>query len=77
MKTLKNSFLKADHKLDTRHPAAVQDECCCSGPDAQSECSAKAEKIRIKAYELYVGRGCQDCFDVQDWVKAEELCSKE
>ena len=29
------------------------------------------EQIEQRAYELYLGRGCADGFDVQDWLQAE------
>jgi hypothetical protein len=32
------------------------------------------EAIRTRAYELYLERGGQDGFDVDDWLKAEIEC---
>lgn len=29
------------------------------------------EQIEQRAYDLYLGRGCADGFDVQDWLQAE------
>ncbi len=31
------------------------------------------DAIRLKAYELYMQRGCQDGNDFQDWLAAEQL----
>jgi hypothetical protein len=33
--------------------------------------SARLEEIRIRAYELYIGRGGQPGHDVDDWLQAE------
>ena len=33
----------------------------------------QAEAIRLKAYELYLQRGCQDGNDVEDWKTAEAM----
>jgi Protein of unknown function (DUF2934) len=30
-----------------------------------------AKKIAARAFDLYEARGCQDGFDVQDWLQAE------
>lgn len=32
---------------------------------------ALVEQIRVRAYELYVERGCQHGYDRQDWLDAE------
>ena len=29
------------------------------------------ERIRLRAYELYEARGCQDGHDLDDWLQAE------
>ncbi len=29
------------------------------------------EKIRLRAYELYEARGCEDGHDFEDWYRAE------
>ena len=29
------------------------------------------EQIRYRAYELYTQRGCQDGYDMDDWLQAE------
>jgi DUF2934 family protein len=35
------------------------------------------EQIRIRAYELYEARGCEDGHDVEDWLRAEaEISSR-
>ena len=47
-------------------PMAVQP----SGPAQANE-----EKIRRKAYELYVQRGYQHGYDREDWFEAQKLCS--
>ncbi len=31
------------------------------------------DAIRLKAYELYMQRGCQNGNDFQDWLAAEQL----
>ena len=31
------------------------------------------EAIRLKAYELYLQRGCAHGYDVQDWIAAEQI----
>ena len=33
----------------------------------------QAEAVRLKAYELYLQRGCQDGNDVEDWKTAEAM----
>ena len=33
--------------------------------------------IRLKAYELYVQRGCQSGNDRQDWIAAEQIILKQ
>ena len=32
----------------------------------------RAEQIEQRAYERYVGRGCEDGHDVDDWLAAEK-----
>jgi len=29
------------------------------------------EEVRRRAYEIYIGRGCNDGCDVDDWLEAE------
>ena len=29
------------------------------------------EEIRRRAYELYLARGCEDGYDLDDWLRAE------
>ena len=31
------------------------------------------EAVRMKAYELFVQRGCQHGYDVEDWKTAEQI----
>ena len=31
------------------------------------------EAIRLKAYELFLERGCQNGNDIQDWQEAEQI----
>ena len=31
------------------------------------------DSIRLKAYELYLQRGCQQGYDVEDWLTAEQM----
>ena len=35
--------------------------------------NAQLEAIRLKAYELYVQRGCRHGHDVEDWQVAEQI----
>lgn len=46
-----------------------------NGMAARSSCEIQ-EAIRLKAYELYVQRGCSHGNDVEDWVTAERLVLK-
>ncbi|BCA56160.1 hypothetical protein W02_33000 [Nitrospira sp. KM1] len=32
-----------------------------------------SQQVAIRAYELYLTRGCEDGHDVEDWLKAEVL----
>jgi hypothetical protein len=38
------------------------------------EMQAREEKIRIRAYEIYLERGSHDGLDVEDWLQAEIEC---
>ena len=40
---------------------------------AQLDQEQLQEAIRLKAYELYLQRGCQDGNDVEDWKTAEDM----
>jgi hypothetical protein len=31
------------------------------------------EEIELRAYQIYVERGCEDGHDLEDWLAAEEL----
>ncbi|MBI3314813.1 MAG: DUF2934 domain-containing protein [Candidatus Omnitrophica bacterium] len=42
-------------------------------PDAQMAPEEIQDAIRLKAYELYMQRGCQNGNDLQDWLAAEQL----
>ncbi len=36
-----------------------------------------AMEIQKRAYELFLARGCQEGFDLEDWLQAEkEICKK-
>ncbi len=37
----------------------------------------REEVIRQKAYELYVKRGCEPGFELDDWLSAEKIVSQE
>ena len=39
--------------------------------------SEEIEKIRQRAYELYLARGRGDGHDIEDWLPAEEEIAKE
>jgi hypothetical protein len=39
--------------------------------DGQSIAVPTRQQVELRAYELYAQRGCQDGFDVQDWLQAE------
>ena len=32
-----------------------------------------AQKVQEKAYQLYVARGCDNGYDVEDWLIAEQI----
>ena len=38
---------------------------------AQLRAQDLVKKIAARAFDLYKARGCQDGFDVQDWLQAE------
>ena len=42
-------------------------------PSAQLSPEQIQDAIRLKAYELYMRRGCQNGNDLQDWLAAEHL----
>lgn len=42
-------------------------------PNAQLAPEQIQDTIRLKAYELYMQRGCQNGNDLQDWLAAEQL----
>ncbi|MDO8675224.1 MAG: DUF2934 domain-containing protein [Candidatus Omnitrophota bacterium] len=42
-------------------------------PGAQLAPDQIQDAIRLKAYELYMQRGCQNGNDFQDWLAAEQL----
>ena len=35
---------------------------------------AREETIRLRAYDLYLNRGCEQGSDVDDWLRAEIEC---
>lgn len=35
------------------------------------------EAVERMAYALYVGRGCEDGYDVEDWLRAQALLLEE
>ncbi len=41
--------------------------------ETQRTASQIQDAIRLKAYELYTQRGCQNGNDLQDWLAAEQL----
>ncbi len=41
--------------------------------ETQKTASQIQDAIRLKAYELYMQRGCQNGNDFQDWLAAEQL----
>jgi len=44
-------------------------------PAATSQTIPSSADIAKRAFELYCERGCQDGYDVQDWLKAERELS--
>ena len=44
-----------------------------TSPSAQLAPEQVQDTIRLKAYELYMQRGCQNGNDFQDWLAAEQL----
>jgi hypothetical protein len=47
----------------TPHPSAEQ---------AGDERQLLEERIRMRAYQRYVERGCEPGFDLDDWLQAEQ-----
>jgi len=45
--------------------------------DWAPEDEPREEKIRRRAYELYVERGYMPGYDVEDWIQAEQELSSE
>ena len=39
--------------------------------DTRKSGSPTEEQIRQRAYEFYLGRGCEDGHDLSDWIEAE------
>jgi hypothetical protein len=37
-----------------------------------SEPQELEDRIRVRAYELYQARGCENGHDLEDWLRAEE-----
>jgi len=47
-------------------------------PASAASATATIADIARRAFELYCERGCQDGYDLQDWIQAErELRAKE
>jgi hypothetical protein len=44
-----------------------------AAPEESSVDETMRQRIAQKAYELYLERGCLDGYDVEDWLKAEQL----
>lgn len=63
LKTQKSNFKKAKTPSASEHPAEK----------AQADQEQLQEKIRQKAYDLYLQRSGQDGDDVQDWLTAEKI----
>jgi hypothetical protein len=42
-----------------------------SRPEQASAADLNPEEVQRRAYELYVGRGCTNGCDVDDWLEAE------
>jgi hypothetical protein len=44
-------------------------------PLAQTSSSKEdhSQKVQQKAYELFVARGCAHGYDVEDWIRAEQI----
>jgi len=43
-----------------------------SAKQAGDECQLLEERIRMRAYERYLERGCQPGFELDDWLQAEQ-----
>lgn len=39
---------------------------------AKTDAAPSRSDVERRAFELYCQRGCQDGFDVQDWLQAEQ-----
>ena len=60
------------------HPAGKTTAAAKLAPQAGSSFDDLHARIAGRAYELYVGRDCQDGHAVEDWLEAErEILSRE
>jgi hypothetical protein len=58
-------------QADTQPETAVEERAALLRP-------TREQQIRIRAYEIYLGRGEQPGFELEDWLQAErELTSRE
>jgi len=55
------------------HPSTVENHATKNAPQENSDGHPAPHEIEVEAYNLYLARGCQDGFDVEDWLAAEEL----
>lgn len=55
------------------HALGFEDYAQQSAPAEVSHQAPAPSDIAAEAYNLYLARGCQDGFDVEDWLAAEEL----
>ena len=64
----KTSSRKAVSKAIAKQESEIQK----TTPNAQLAPEQIQDAIRLKAYELYMQRGCQNGNDFQDWLAAEQ-----
>ncbi len=65
---------KTNNRKGVSKAIAIQEfETQKTTPHAQSAGEQVQDIIRLKAYELYMQRGCQNGSDLQDWLAAEHL----
>lgn len=57
---------KAGPKPTTARPAASR-----AGKAAAALRAVTADDVRLRAYEIYLRRGCSHGLDVEDWLQAE------
>jgi hypothetical protein len=55
--------------------AATKNIVTMPRPVATSEAILSSADIAKRAFELYCERGCQDGYDLQDWLQAERELS--